>query len=142
MVEKILLLTLHVQEPLDLITNYNSVCQVCQFWKILMLSERARQFLPQIYMPSQEIFPKANKVMVKVNMQRLIRNADPFSGLLPELTRILKHKIWNLAWIEMCLISFHRKGFLENKEEIKFFLRTFVYFMHFYSDALDLTFQL
>ena len=107
-----------------------------------MLSERARQFLLQIYMPSQEIFPKANKVMVKLNMQRLIRNAGPFSGLLPELTRILKYKIWNLAWIEMCLISFHRKGFLENKEEIKLFLRMFVYFMHFYSDALDLTFQL
>ena len=89
-------MTLDVQEPLDLITYYNSVRQLCQFWKILMLSERARPFLPQIYVRSQEILSKANKGMVKVNMQRLIRNAGPFSGLALELKRIIKHKSWRI----------------------------------------------
>ena len=84
----------------------SSVRQVCQFLKILMLSKRARQFLPQIYVPSQEILPKANKGMVKVNTQLLVCNAGPFSGLILELKRIIKHKSWNLAWIEMCLISY------------------------------------
>ena len=67
---------------------------------------RARQFLPQIYVPSQDILPKANKCMAKVNMQRKIRSAGSFSGLVLELKRIIKHKRWNLTWIDMCLILF------------------------------------
>ena len=93
MVEKILLLILDVQELLDLITNYNSIRQVCQFWKILIFSEKPRQFLREIYVPSPKILPKINKGMVKVNMQRIIRKAGPFSDLSLELKKIVKHKV-------------------------------------------------
>ena len=62
-----------------------------------MLSERVRQFLPQIYVPSEEILPKTNKGMVKVNMQWIIRNSGPFPGLVLELKRIIKQKSSNLV---------------------------------------------
>ena len=43
-------------------------------------------------MPSQEIFLKENKDMVKVNKQQIIRNAGPSSGLVLELKMMIKHK--------------------------------------------------
>ena len=103
MVEKILLLIFDVQERLDLIINYDTERQS---WKILVVPVRARQFLPQIYVPSQDILPKVNKCMTKVNMQRKIRSAGSFSCLVLELKRIIKHKRWNLTWTDMCLILF------------------------------------
>ena len=79
--------------------------------------------------------------MVKVNMQRLICNAGPFCGLVVELKRIIKHKRWNLAWIEMCLILFGwyiiENDFWKTKKK-----ESFLYFIYFYSDVLDLAFQL
>ena len=43
---------------------------------------------------------------VQVNMQRIMRNARSFSGLVINLTKILNIERWNKAWIELCLISY------------------------------------
>ena len=79
---------------------------MCNFWRVELDGSAVTKLLPQVYV-SQDILLKAKKNgEVQVNMQRIIRNAGSFSGLVVDLKKILNIEKWTKAWIELCLLSY------------------------------------
>lgn len=91
--------------PSHVVLTYNAIKQVNKFWEIIMTS-KGRQFLPNVYVPRVDILPKAIQGRIVVNVQRIIRNFGPFSGLSLELKNIINHPRWNSAWIEIVVYAY------------------------------------
>ena len=84
----------------------NSLRNVCNFWRALLDGFAVTKLLPQVYV-SQDIPPKPKRNgEAQVNMQRIIRNAGSFSGVVINLKKILNIERRNKAWIELCLLSY------------------------------------
>ena len=63
--------------------------------------------LPRAYVPNEEILPKfKGGRIIRVNMQRIIKKAGSFSGLVIELKKILNSSNWNTAWLDLRLLSY------------------------------------
>ena len=93
--------------PGHVVSTFQSLINVGPFWKIICNSEKFLNLLPRIYIPCEDILPKARRGQnVRVNMQRIIKNAGSFSGLSIELKRILNHPQWNNAWLTLRLIGY------------------------------------
>ena len=82
------------------IFTYNSIKEVCVFWKIVMLSN-ARKYLPSVYLSLPEVLPRGLNGRIVSNMQRIIQNTGSFSGLTLELKNIINNPKWHTALIEL-----------------------------------------
>lgn len=93
--------------PNYIVSVFQSLRSVCDFWKIIFDSSKFRAILPRVYIPYQEILPKskANK-SIRVNMQRVIKTAGSFSGISIELKTILNHPQWHTAWLNLSLLAY------------------------------------
>lgn len=70
-----------------------------------MIFNRARRFLPQVYVPFDDILPKHNQPTggsIEVSMERIIR----ISGLSIELKKMINNSEWKSALLKMCVGKF------------------------------------
>ena len=61
--------------------------------------------LPQVYFSDLDIFPKLKEAVIRVNKERIIRNAGLFSGLVINMKKILDSEKWNRVWLDLVLLS-------------------------------------
>ena len=86
---------------LHVLQTYNSLRNVCQFWGIVMDSERVRRMLPIVYISYKEALPSNLKgAKIISNIQRLIKVGSS-SGLILSLRESLNHINWYTAWLEL-----------------------------------------
>ena len=90
--------------PSHVVYTFNALRSVCKFWRIV-LDAKAMKYLPQVYFSHPDILPKSKGPVVQVNMQRIIRNAGSFSGLVIDMKKILNSEKWNRAWLDLILLS-------------------------------------
>ena len=101
LVEKILITTIRSCDnrwPSDIVYIFNSLRNVCNFWRVLLDGSAGTKLLPQVHV-SQDILLKPKKK--DGSMQRIIRNAGSFSGLDIDLKKTLNIERWNKACIEL-----------------------------------------
>ena len=115
-VEKILITTIFSCDNTwfsHIVYAFNSLRNVCIFWRVVQDASVVTKLLPQVYV-LQDILPKPKKNdEFQVNMQKVIRNAESFTGLVINLKKMLNIERWNKAWIELCLPS-HRWYVINN----------------------------
>ena len=86
--------------------TFNALRNVCKFWRI-EVDATAVEYLPQVYFFHPDILPKSKGAVARVNMQRIIRNAGSFLGLVIDMKKILNSEKWNRTWLDLVLSS-HR----------------------------------
>ena len=84
--------------PNHVVNNYDSLSLVDPFFKII-LRRKGYRYLPRVYIPCEDMLPKAVNGLRTVSVQRMIRSFGSFSGVMIELKQILNHKNWNIAWL-------------------------------------------
>ena len=98
--------------PVHTFVTYHNLRNVCKFSRLILNLERAKQLLPQVYVPYNNVLPK-NRLGIKVNMQWITQNAGSFSGLVLELKRIINNHRWNKAWLDL-IILLHGRYIITN----------------------------
>ena len=84
--------SLHLQWDPHVLQTYNSLRNVCRFWRIVMALERVRSMLPRVYIPYERALPSSLKgAKITVIVRRLITKVLSSSGLILSLREILHH---------------------------------------------------
>ena len=84
--------SLHLQWDPHVLQTYNSLRDVCRFWRIVMALERVRSMLPRVYIPYERALPSSLKgAKITVIVRRLITKVVSSSGLILSLREILHH---------------------------------------------------
>ena len=80
-----------------MVATFNGIRSVSRFFQIVA-DAKTRVFLPQVYFSRPDLLPKPVKGKVTVNMQRLIKNFDLFSGIVMSLKDVINHPKYCTAW--------------------------------------------
>lgn len=80
---------------------------ICKVWSRLCESKKIINLLPQIYIPYREVVPNGHQQKeIRVNMQRIIKNAGSFPCLEIERKKNLNDAKWYNAWLILQYLSY------------------------------------
>ena len=90
-----------IESSTNAIQDYHSIMKICSRFQVV--KQKGKRLFPCVYIDTHEKFEHPSyRNMIKVSARKLTKLFGQNSGLLLDISNIIKEKKWKSAWLILC----------------------------------------